>query len=270
MTGAWGINDPDAAAPGGSHRLASASAAWGANDPDAPTRADLSQLTDDQLQQLYRGVSGASSSPPVADIRALSNDALRQLYQQSQRSLPAGFVLDQPELQAATPAQAISSATGAQLPPGFKIDTPDTFAGASDAAARWATFGLADPFAAAGRSRPTVAWRRHRYRFWNSVQPEPATAARRGGEFCPGAPGRKRHCRWCGSLGECSAGDGLADRPARRGAGIGNRPGIGRSDHSACMGKRGAHDGQSAIVRRRPSCRRRRARCGAGRDQLAG
>lgn len=56
--------------------------------------------------------------------------------------LPPGFVLD-------TPAPAPPVAPG-ELPPGFQLDTPDALQGMTDTAARWSTFGLADPVVSAG------------------------------------------------------------------------------------------------------------------------
>jgi hypothetical protein len=71
---------------------------------------------------------------------------------QVKTALPAGFVLDQPEPQAAPTPQTVSSGANVQLPPGFQLETPDLFGGATNEAAKWATFGLADPVAAAGRA----------------------------------------------------------------------------------------------------------------------
>ena len=60
--------------------------------------------------------------------------------------LPAGFVIDDTP----PPQQVLSSGEG--LPAGFALESLDPLTGATDTAARWATFGLADPVSAAGRA----------------------------------------------------------------------------------------------------------------------
>jgi hypothetical protein len=63
-------------------------------------------------------------------------------------ALPNGFVVDD-----APPTQQMLSAGPAPaLPEGFSLDIPDPFAGATNTAARWATFGLTEPVSAAGRA----------------------------------------------------------------------------------------------------------------------